>query len=208
VVLFGRKRKIEIPAGSLREHGTLHKREWQWRGYVQIENIPPLGAVQPTSWYRGNPSYDRKEELDVWALERAWKPGTFKKTSLTEEELAAALEGSPLVRHLQEVKPIPVARPPLPLDKGHLGLILASGMLDGVVNTPHGPHVVRGSSTKVEYRNKAASSSTMNPETDAVTTKTVFSEKPVTIIRCVTGDGELYSFSNAPAKEEAEEVTE
>jgi predicted RNA methylase len=205
IVLIGRKRKVEIPAGSLYQHGVLHQRQWQWRTYVRAENMPSLGEKQPKNWYQGNPSYDRKEEIDVWALERGWKPGTFKKVSMTEDELIAALEDSPLKKHLMEVKPLPVARPPLPLDKGHLGLILASGMLDGVVNTPFGPHVVRGSSTKVEYRNNEASCSTMNPETGAVTTKTVFSEKPVTIIRCVTRGGELYTFSNTPPKDESEE---
>ena len=60
--------------------------------------------------------------------------------------------------------PRAIPRPPLPLDRGHLGLILASGILDGVVESPHGPHVVRGSSKKVEYYNKEASDSTEDRE--------------------------------------------
>ena len=117
------------------------------------------------------------------------------------------VENSPLAKHLTAIEPREIPRPPLPLDKGHLGLILASGILDGVVDSPYGPHVVRGSSTKVEYYNKEASDSTEDPETGAVTTKDVFSQRMVTIIRCVTGDGTLHTYSNSP-KEEDEKPNE
>jgi hypothetical protein len=103
------------------------------------------------------------------------------------------------------VAPLPLRRPPLPLDKGHLGLILASGMLDGVVVGPHGPHVVRGSSMKVEYHNKEASTSEMNPDTGAVTTKDVYSQRMVTVIRCVGEDGVIYTHSNAPKERDEDD---
>ncbi len=102
----------------------------------------------------------------------------------------------------------PPARPPLPLDKGHLGLILASGMLDGVVEGPHGVHVVRGSSHKKEYHNKEASKSEEDPETGAVTTKDVFSERMITVIRCVEQDGVIYTHSNDVTEAEADDETE
>ena len=107
-----------------------------------------------------------------------------------------------LTVHFKDVPPLPIKRPPLPLDKGHLGLILASGMLDGVVEGPHGPHVVRGSSTKIEYHNKELSTSEANPESGAVTTKDVFSQRMVTVMHCVTSDGTIFTFSNAPKEEE------
>jgi hypothetical protein len=78
-------------------------------------------------------------------------------------------------------------------------------MLDGVVDGPHGPHVVRGSSSKFTYHNKELSGSEENPDTGAVTTKDVFSERMVTIIRCVTQDGTIHTFSNGP-KEVTEDV--
>ena len=201
IVVFGRKRKTPIPADALDEHGELHQREWQWRSYVRIENLPPLGSVQPRHWDGDSPSSDRHSDLHVWEIPHGWKPATWKKTGFTEEELAQALAASPLNAHFKDVAPLRLKRPPLPLDKGHLGLILASGMLDGVVETPHGPHVVRGSSTKVEYHNKAASTSEENPETGAVTTKEVFSQRLVTVIRCVTPDGTIHTFSNNPQDE-------
>src|SRR5436305_8937701 len=114
----------------------------------------------------------------------------------TDTELEEVIAASPLNRLLQEVVIPPPEAPPLPLDKGHLGLILASGMLDGPVQGPHGVHVVRGSSHKVEYHNKEASESVENPESGAVTTKDVYSQRMVTVIRCVEQDGVIYTHSN------------
>lgn len=69
-------------------------------------------------------------------------------------------------------------------------------MLDGVVDGPHGVHVVRGSSHKKEYHNKEASKSEEDPETGVVTTKDVYSERLVTVIRCVEQDGVIYTHSS------------
>jgi hypothetical protein len=205
IVLFGRKRKTELPGTAIYEHGELHERGWQWRSNMQIETIPSLGEVQPKDWDGGIPSVEREDSVRVWEIPHGSKPHTFKKTTFTEDELTVCLAASPLNVHFKDVMPMALKRPPLPLDKGHLGLILASGMLDGVVAGPHESHVVRGSSTKVEYHNKELSKSEEDPETGVVTTKDVFSQRMITIIRCVTPNGSLYMFSNAPR--EAEEDT-
>ena len=157
IVLFGRKRKVELPQDAMERLGTLHQRGWQWQTSLHAEDLPPLGSVQPKSWRGDQPSWDRADEVQTWPIERGWRPGTFKKVSHTEEELIEVVSDSPLGAHLTEVTPREIPRPPLPLDRGHLGLILASGILDGVVESEHGPHVVRGSSKKVEYYNKEAS---------------------------------------------------
>jgi predicted RNA methylase len=197
VVLFGRKRKVDIPADAIEKHGVLHQRQWQWRSYIQIASIPPLGSVQPRCWTNGLPSRECEEDIRTWEIPHGWKPATFKKTQFTDEELVEVVADSPLKVHFRDVPPLKPARPPLPLDRGHLGLILASGMLDGLVPGDP-PHVVRGSSTKVEYHNKEQSRSEENPDTGAVSTTDVYSQRMVTIIRCVTPDGNIYSFSNEP----------
>jgi hypothetical protein len=198
IVVFGRKRKLQLPRDVLYEHGVLHKMQAHYSGYLTMDSIPPLGGVQPVSYYNGRPSYEREEHVRAFEIPNCWKPNSFKKISFTDEELVAEVQGSPLGRHLKEVIPREPDAPPLPLDKGHLGLMLASGKLDGPVEGPHGVHIVRGSSMKVEYHNREASSSEQNPETGAVTTKDVFSERPVTVIRCVDHRGVIWSHSNNP----------
>lgn len=204
IVLFGKKRKVELPAENARREGTLHKMEFQWGSYIQAASLPPLGALYPKSFYNGRPSYDHETEVRTWEIPRTWKPHTFKKTMFTDAELVHEVTSSPLGKLLKEVRIPPPVAPPLPLDKGHLGLILASGMLDGTVEGPHGVHVVRGSSHKVEYHNKEASSSEANPDTGAVTTKDVFSERMVTVIRVVGDDGKIMTFSNEPKEKDTD----
>jgi Uncharacterised methyltransferase family (DUF6094) len=200
IVVIGRKRREAIPADAVYQHGNLHRLGLTWDsggGYL-MGHLPALGQLQPVSWRNGHPSPDREPALRTWEVPRTARPGTFKKTAFTDAELVAAVAASPLNALLREVKIPPPLSPPLPLDKGHLGLILASGMLNGIVEGPHGVHVVRGSSHKVEYHNKEQSSSEENPETGAVTTKDVFSQRMVTAIRVVEQDGTIRTFSNEP----------
>ena len=80
--------------------------------------------------------------------------------------------------------------------------MLASGKLNGVVIGPHGPHIVRGSSHKVEYHNKEQSTSEVNPDSGAVTTKKrCFPSRPVTVIRCVDHRAVIWTHSNEPAED-------
>lgn len=201
IVVIGRKRRETIPLDALSKHGGLHRIGLNWGGFAAnrgMNSLTSLGESQPVSWRDGYPSPELEPSVRTWEIPRCGKPGTFKKTAFTEDELIAAVASSPLNALLREVTVPPPLSPPLPLDKGHLGLILASGMLDGIVDGPHGPHVVRGSSHKVEYHNKEQSSSEENSETGAVTTKEVFSQRMVTVIRVVEQDGTLRTFSNEP----------
>jgi hypothetical protein len=106
---------------------------------------------------------------------------------MTPEDLCDALNASPLWKLTTEVPEIPKPRPPLPLSRGHLALLLASGQLDGVVAPPgETPHVVRGTARKV-------------PSTPTVTTEeleggrertvTTIKETIELVIRTVTPDG-------------------
>lgn len=205
IVVLGRKRRQQLPTMAIAEHGTLHQMQAHWSGYITLGSLPPVGQVQPKHYNNGHASFEREEHIRVFEIPLGWKPNTWKKTEFTDEELVKAVEDSPLNQHLREVVERPPDRPPLPLDKGHLGLMLASGKLDGRVDGPFGTHVVRGGSRKVEYHNKEASQSTENPDTGAVTTKDVFSERPVTEIRLVDQRGIIWSHSNQPAKEVLEE---
>jgi hypothetical protein len=205
IVVFGRKRRQDLPRDLLYKSGTLHLMQAQYNGYITLNSLPPLGAVQPAHYTNGNPSYDREADLRTFEVPPCWRPNTFKKITLTDDELVAEVGKSPLNRHLLEVTPREPDAPPLPLDKGHLGLMLASGKLDGPVEGPRGVHIVRGSSHKVEYHNKEASTSEENPDTGAVTTRDVFSQRPVTVIRCVDHRGVIWTHSNEPDEKALED---
>ena len=183
IAVIGKKRKETLPRDAL-SNGTLHGMDLRWRDSFQIEDLPSLGQVQPMSWNHGSPSYQREDHIHTWQIEHSWRPNTFKKNSLTEEELDEALEQSPLNRLFREPPPMLAAEPPLSLDKGHLGMILASGVLDGVIHGPNGSHVVRGSSYKKQYLDREATVSTVNVETGSVTTKDTYRERMITCIRC------------------------
>jgi predicted RNA methylase len=91
IVVFARKRKIELPLDATHSFGVLHQRGWQWNAWVKAADLPPLGSVQPVSWRGNSPSWQRAEAAQTWGVEKGWKPGTFKKIGFTDEEL----EGSP-----------------------------------------------------------------------------------------------------------------
>jgi hypothetical protein len=177
----------------------------QWAGYFTETSFPSLGQVQPVSYTKGQPSNFKEQALRCWEIPLGTRPHTFKKFKMTDDELAAEVKSSPLNKHLKHVVIKPPAEPPLPLDKGHLGLILASGMLDGAVEGPYGVHVVRGSSHKIRYHNKEASTSEENPDTGSVTTKDVISERPVTVIRYVDYRGTIWTQTNNDAENLDEE---
>jgi hypothetical protein len=209
IMVIGKKRRHELVRDSVYEHGILSKAQFQWNGYITMDSLSTLGGVQVGRTDKGNWKYADEDEIRVLEVPLSFKPHTFKKDKATEAEMVDWVKNSPLNHHFKEVKVRQPDRPPLPLDKGHLGLMLASGKLNGVVEGPHGCHVVRGSSHKVQYHNVEASTSEMNPETGAVTTKDVLSEKPVTVIRCVDDRGIIWTHSNNPAEAmEADEARE
>lgn len=91
-------------------------------------------------------------ERPVYTLPPSHDVRLFRSTAIDEGELERELGRSPLwsrmaVRAAGNERSI--GRPPLPLHAGHLGLLLASGHLDGVVGDGEDRHVVRG---KVEKK--------------------------------------------------------
>ena len=203
IAVIGRKRKVPISSETVYQFGDLHKMEFQWRQYGWENNLSEVGQ---DTYIRNVGGKGRREPFPPYELMHGWKPNTFKKIAYTDGELEEALAGSPLNALLTETPIPPTARPPLPLGKGHVALLLASGMLDGVVEGPDGPHVVRGTSKKVEYISDR--SATENAETGAVTEKVVYSQRIVLTIRAVGEDGEIRTFSDEAAKAEDIEMDE
>jgi hypothetical protein len=76
----------------------------------------------------------------------------FRSTLIDPEELQKHMVQSPLWKRfavLTTRSEIHIPRPPLPLHSGHLGLLLASGKLDGIVGAGDDTHVVKGRVRKI-----------------------------------------------------------
>ena len=52
IVLFGRKRKIELPGDATEKFGTLHQRGWQWQTLSPRRGSPAagIGAAEVVAW--------------------------------------------------------------------------------------------------------------------------------------------------------------
>jgi hypothetical protein len=123
---------------------------------------------------------------------KAVAPKTFEKGGLTDEEIREALAASPLwkLTELPEVRK--TARPPLPLGRGHIALLLASGQLDGVVQPEGEPsHVVRGVAHKVQCPPDVSEEV---QESGAIKTTTIVRERIQLIVRAVGHDGIIRTF--------------
>ena len=70
----------------------------------------------------------------------------FRSTEINPEELKQEIAASPLWEKIQEKNGVSeVDKPtPLPLGKGHLALLLASGRLNGLQGEGENQHLVRG----------------------------------------------------------------
>jgi tRNA1(Val) A37 N6-methylase TrmN6 len=103
---------------------------------VRDENLPELPFI----------------EKPAYTLPKAKKVTLFRSSVIDIQELEKEAKMSPLWRKLEELARVDVEkteRPPLPLHQGHLALMLATGMLSGVVGSGEERHVVKGNVKKV-----------------------------------------------------------
>lgn len=116
-------------------------------------------------------------------------PGKWwRKTSLVDSEIIAALESSPLQRMFEPPPEPGLPRPPLALGTGHLALLLSSGYLDGVVRPADEPaHIVRGCCSKVEEVSDISVTETKGSES----TKTTYTERIQMSVRTLDSQGQL-----------------
>ena len=208
VAVFGIKRKEILPDYSANyDTGSISNIWRHENSQFDIQWLPQLGERQPKVWEKayvdvgydpriGRNRQDRtwrakngiyEDDVHVWKIPHSWKPRRFTKNQFTDEELAESLAASQLWMLLRDPEPQEPQRPPLALGKGHTSLAIVSGVLDGVVPSSP-PHVARGYSVKSEYLNVAQCKSEENPETGAVSETKVYSEKPVSVVRCVEVD--------------------
>lgn len=110
-------------------------------------------GILSTIPYRELPEIPLLQE-PVYALPPSPEVKLFRSTLIDEAELEKELKSSALWEKLNGYgrgSRDGVGRPPLPLHTGHLGLLLASGCLDGMVGKDEDRHIVRGKVEKVTH---------------------------------------------------------
>lgn len=120
-------------------------------------------------------------------------PKVWAKAGLTDEELVERMESSPIMRHISVPPVTEVPNPPLALNRGHIALLLATGMLDGVIRPTDGtsPHVIRGVARKGEEINDEETELSKNGK--SVTRKFTVTERISICLRCLTDDGSIHT---------------
>ena len=133
----------------------------------------------------------RMEDHVVYTLPPSQRPKVFRKTELTDTELARLVAQSPLRFHIE--RPADAAnhrpRPPMSPGIGHRAMLLAAGHIDGLICPPdEPPHVIRGTAAKDTY---VASCDTSEDDDGNVTTRTVISERPRLVIKVLDSEGTI-----------------
>lgn len=162
-----RKFNEVVVLGSKRKHDT----DWFTREWSRSCSLSPI--------------------IGQYRLPESSGPKTFRKERMSEEEMLSAIERSPAMALLREPSEKQLARPPLALGSGHIALLVASGQLDGLIR-PDGepPHVVRGTSKKVEYVDSECESD------DGKKRVTTIKQRIVISVRAIDGNGEIKSFTD------------
>lgn len=202
---FARIPKLLVPGGvclfvcpeSVAERYDFRKAWRVWFEDVACWRFPPehrkfnevfiVGRRRPV-WDRvpDIPNFRMSCPLSDILIPDAHGPKVFEKTALTDDELAAAVENSPLLRFCDAQEAPGMRRPPLALSVGHLALLLSSGQLDGLVCPPGGqPHVVRGTARKHEEVTEESTET----DGDVRKTTTVYTERIKLVVRAVDFEG-------------------
>ena len=223
VVMIGRKRNTPLVLPAYGDGGFLetayslldHYRSFdtdhgRYAGINSIHELPVLGTVARV-WHEGHPQKpperpmteadDAKwgpEIVRVWEIPPSFRPSRFAKGMYTDGELVEVVLGSPNNALYREIKEPPLQESPLPLERGHTALVVTSGALDGLIETPHGNHVMRGISRKVEQLNEDLCKATISDDGLTMKIVEVHSETMDTRIRAVDSSNTIYTFSMAP----------
>ena len=117
----------------------------------------------------------------------------FERTRPPLEELreiAVQFAKLPMRDHTEQI----ANRPIMPLSSGHMGMVLASGMLDGLITLASGETVcIKGISQKEQYK---ASEELVDLDDKTQQRKTVYSERAVLKIRTLNQDGHAMTYTS------------
>lgn len=201
IIVIARKRKVELTIDLVYTKGELTRRQFHtsWDRDGIGNKLPVIGCM--TRMMPADDEVPAGEDLPrEWISLKQWEvpPGlklVFQKVGFTEDEFSEAIGNSPLNKMFGDTKQVALKRPPLPPGRGHRGMLVASGMLDGVIRPEGEPaHVLRGTCRKEAY---ISDQSSTEGKSGAVTTKTVYSQRPVTIFRAIDSTGKIFTWSDS-----------
>jgi hypothetical protein len=107
----------------------------------RLENVPKMDL----------PPLTEKSEIG-YAIPLSAPLTLFRSMLIDPEDLERLMAQSPLLKRFAALTTrteIRIPRPPLPLHSGHLGLLLASGKMDGIVGIGEDTHLVKGRVRKI-----------------------------------------------------------
>lgn len=166
-----------------------------YRETIVIGKKRPSLSRQAATWKIEQTTFDRLPAYDVPAADG---PGNrFHRNEPTEAEIQTALAS--VLAALATPKPNgKLAQPILPLSPGHLGMVLASGLLDGLITLADGRTVVvKGISQKEQYKLSEETSEIQTKSGGTKTTKTeVFSERAALKIKTLDAYGTIITYKN------------
>lgn len=140
------------------------------------------------------PPVDRK-----YAVPAAQGPALFISGRLDAPAMAELIKTSTLKRRPARVAASGFGRPPLPLKRGHIALMLAGGLVDGVHGGTNGHplHVAKGT---VKRRQTDKWEVEVNDEGQPTATQTVIHAFEV-VIRALTPDGIIHDVNSKKSKD-------
>jgi len=158
----------------------------------------PRWAANPDTW-----SVLRDDMKPVATLHPVTKVPTLRRTRLGNDVIIDTLSRSPLraglLREAASPAP-PIGRPLLPLKAGHLALVLAGGLADGVIESGKERFLLKGTlrsavrriSTKEQLDDRGVKTA----EVDTYRTRYEMA------VRCLRSDGSIENYSSAEPSEE------
>ncbi len=230
VVMFGRKRSSPLEESDVYHKGQLvsayrlsrYGRDYdyarsRYKGVNDLKELPPIGTYA-LPWKDGSPAVAPPQPHQyvsirpglrppptkppiVWDVPPSWKPSRFAKAGYLPEELIEEVNKSPNNDLFRAISDPPIQESPLPLERGHVAVLVTSGALDGLIEVPDFPHlnhVMRGIARKIEQPNEEASKAVLSEDGNSMRVTEVYSETMDTKIRAIDRSHKIYDFELKP----------
>lgn len=138
-------------------------------------------------------------QLSLYRVADAVSGGVnYRKWEYTDQELDSILDGTEASKLLSEatLHRYDDVRPPMPLRSAHIAMLLASGLVNGLVEAGKDTHVVRGQAKKVKV---------IKEDVEGKQVRTTETERIALSVKIVDMDGNIRSLTDQLNNEVSEE---